>query len=127
MTRLSISLPAGQAVTSAPAISRDGQIVAYTAARASDTPQLYIRHLDEFESYAVPETDGAGSPFFSPDGRAVAYFAGGRFLRWDIGGAYPQVLADAPTPMGGTWGEDGTIVFVPLWNGGLYRIPWLWW
>ena len=123
LTRLSISLPAGQAVTSAPAISRDGEIVAYTAARASDTPQLYIRHLDKFESYAVPETDGAESPFFSPDGRAVAYFAGGRLLRWDIGGAYPQVLADAPTPMGGTWGEDGTIVFVPLWNGGLYRIP----
>jgi serine/threonine-protein kinase len=122
VTRLTIALPAGQAVTSAPAISRDGRTVAFTAGRASGSPQLYIRGLDEFESHAVPGTEGAAMPFFSPDGRSIAFFARGRLHRWNLGGGAPQTLADAPTPLGGTWGEDGTIVFVPVLNGGLHQV-----
>ena len=69
-------------------------------------------------------TEDAKLPFFSPDGQSVAFFARGRLFRWDRGGGAPQPLADAPSqPLGGTWGEDGTIVFVPVWNGGLYRVP----
>jgi sugar lactone lactonase YvrE len=61
-------------------------------------------------------------PFFSPDGRSVAFFARGRLYRWNTAGGTVQTLADAPMPAGGTWSEDGTIVFVPVWNGGLYQI-----
>lgn len=34
-----------------------------------------------------------------------------------------QTLADAPTPRGGSWNRDGTILFAPAGNGPLYRIP----
>jgi hypothetical protein len=70
----------------------------------------------------VSGTEGAERPFFSPDGRAIAYFAAGRLHRWNLGGGAPQPLADAPSPQGGAWGEDGTIVYAPLWNGGLYEV-----
>ena len=48
--RFSISLPPGQEITSSPAISEDGQIIAYTARLGADEPQLYLRHLDSFEA-----------------------------------------------------------------------------
>src|SRR5439155_25461991 len=36
----------------------------------------------------------------------------------------PQVLADAPTPRGGTWSSAGVIVFAPLAGGGrLLQVP----
>ena len=122
ITRLTITLPHGQAVTSAPAISPDGQTMAFTAATATEPPKLYTRELDEFEMHAVVGSEGAEMPFFSPDGQSIAFFANGRLFRWNRAGGVPQPLADAPYPMGGTWGEDDTIVFVPAWNGGLYQI-----
>jgi serine/threonine-protein kinase len=123
VTRLTIALPHGQAVTSAPAVSPDGRTVAYTAGLASEPPRLFLRDLDDFEPEEVPDSEGAEYPFFSPDSRSVAFFARGRLFRWDRGGGPPRPLAEAPTqPQGGTWGEDGTIVFVPIWNGGLMRI-----
>jgi serine/threonine-protein kinase len=123
VTRLTIALPHGQAVTSAPAVSPDGRTVAYTAGLASEAPRLFLRDLDDFEPEEVPDSEGAEYPFFSPDGRSVAFFARGRLFRWDRGGGPPRPLAEAPTqPQGGTWGEDGTIVFVPIWNGGLMRV-----
>ncbi|UCC25432.1 MAG: PD40 domain-containing protein, partial [Gemmatimonadales bacterium] len=124
VTRLTIALPPGQAVTSAPAVSPDGRTVAYTAGLASEPPRLFLRDLDDFEPEEVPDSEGAEYPFFSPDGRSVAFFARGRLFRWDRGGGPPRALAEAPTqPQGGTWGDDGTIVFVPIWNGGLVQIP----
>ena len=122
VTRMTITLPPGQAVTSSLAIISDGQTVAFTAAGASESPQLYIRRLDEFESQAVEGTEEADSPFFSPDSQSIAFFSKGRLFRWNLGGGDPQPLAEAPSPMGGTWGGDDTIVFVPVWNGGLYQV-----
>lgn len=123
ITRLSIVLPPGQAVTLRPAISHDGRTVAFTAGGASEPPRLYIKERDEFEWQPVAGTEGAEQPFFSPDDQSVAFFAGGRLFRWDRGGGAPQPLAEAPGPLGGTWGEGDTIVFVPVWNGGLYQVP----
>ncbi|HSG00887.1 MAG TPA: protein kinase [Vicinamibacterales bacterium] len=121
-TRFTIALPAGQAVRSRPAISRDGRTVAFTAGTPSEEPRLYVQHLDEFGSQVVPGSEGALLPFFSPEGRSLAFFARGQLFRWTMGGGAPQPIADAPVPMGGTWGEDDTIVFVPMWNGGLARV-----
>ena len=51
-------------------------------------------------------------PFWSPDGRALGFFSGGRLKRIDLTGGMPQDLAPAPAfGLGATWKEDGTIVF----------------
>jgi hypothetical protein len=121
--RLSIMLPAGHRVTSGPIITRDGSRIAFVSTDGTQPPMLYTRRLDSFELPPVPGTEDAENPFFSPDGRWIAYFAKGQLFKVDLEGGAPVALADAPsTTVGGTWAEDGTIVFTPTWNGGLYRI-----
>ena len=129
VTKLTITLPPGQAVRSRPAVSRDGRMIAYTAGTPTEEPRLYIHRLDELEPRPTRITTGTAvphlaSPFFSPDGRSIAYFANGRLFRWTIEGGAPVELAkDAPVPVGGTWGDDDTIVFGPMWNARLFRLP----
>ena len=120
--RLSIALSQGEQVTTVPAISRDGRLVAYAAGRTAATSQLYVRALDDFTARPVAGSAGAMHPFFSPDGRVVAFFADGKLRRAPVlGGGAIDVVA-APDPWGGTWGTDGRIVYVPNFPAGLWRV-----
>ncbi len=121
--RLSISLPLGQEITSSPAISGDGQIIAYAAQLGADEPQLYLRHLDSFEARAVAGSSGAQQPFFSPDGKWVAFFAQGQLQKAEVAGGTPIRLAEAALPFGGTWNQDDTIIYAASLGSGLLRIP----
>lgn len=55
------------------ALSPDGVHLAYVA-RLGETTQLFLRRLDEVEPTAIPDTEHALAPFFSPDGQWVAYY-----------------------------------------------------
>ncbi|HUF25167.1 MAG TPA: protein kinase [Vicinamibacterales bacterium] len=120
--RMSIALPDGHVVTAGPIISRDGRRVVFASGSGAGEPRLYLRTLDAFELRALPGTEGAERPFFSPDGTWIGFFARTRLFLLDLDGGAPLPIADAPTPGGGTWSEDGTIVFAPTWNGGLYQV-----
>jgi Tol biopolymer transport system component len=125
VTRLSIQLPPGQVLSGAggPAISRDGRLIAYAARDASGSGRLYLRALDRFEASLVPESEGAQQPFFSPDGTRVGFFARGKLLTAGVAGGAPTPIAEVSAqPMGGAWGEDDRIVFVPSLSGGLLRV-----
>src|SRR5437763_15174137 len=52
------------------AISPDGSLLAYIGGPRS---QLLIRHRNQLHRIAVPGTEGAASPFFSPDGKHVGF------------------------------------------------------
>ena len=121
--RLSIALPAGDQVTSAPAISPDGRMVAYTAGRTPATSQLYLRPLDDFSARAVASGAGSQYPFFSPDGRDVAFFAAGKLRRASVSGGAALDIASSPTPWGGAWDSDGRVVFTTGLGSGLWRVP----
>ena len=121
--RLSIALPPGQELTSSPAISGDGQIIAYAAQRGTDEPRLYLRHLDSFEARPVAGSSGARQPFFSPDGKWVAFFAQGQLQKAEVAGGTPIRLAEAAVPVGGTWNQDDTIIYGASLGSGLLRIP----
>ncbi len=120
--RFTISLPQGQELTSRPAISRDGQIIAFTAELGSEA-QLYLRHLDSFEARTLAGSSGAEQPFFSPDGRWVGFFAQGRLKKVEVTGGSPIDLAEASHPLGGTWTEDDTIIYTASLGSGLLRVP----
>ena len=120
---LSISLPPGQEITSSPAISGDGQIIAYAAQQGTDEPRLYLRDLNSFEARAVAGSSGARQPFFSPDGEWVAFFAGGQLQKVEVAGGTPISLAEAAVPFGGTWNQDDTIIYAASLGSGLLRIP----
>ena len=68
-------------------------------------------------------TDDAAFPFWSPDGRFIAYFADGKLKKIDITGGAAQVLADTPLGRGGSWNEDAVILFTPAPSRGIWRIP----
>jgi len=75
--------------------------------------QLYVRRLDQLQATSLAGTDDAQSPFFSPDGQWIAFFAGGKLKKIAVTGGAALTLCDAPTGRGGTWGDDGAIVFAP--------------
>jgi eukaryotic-like serine/threonine-protein kinase len=121
-TRLSIALAPGEQVTTVPAIARDGQLIAYAAGRTPATSQLYLRTLNDFSPRAVAGSFGAQYPFFSPDDRTIAFFAGGKVQRAPVGGGAATVIASAPAPWGGTWTDDDRIVYVPSFTAGMWRV-----
>ena len=92
------------------AISPDARRVAYVA-QVEGVPRLWVRPLDAITSQELPDTDGAQYPFWSPDGRSLAYFARGSLRRVDASGGASTVLTAVSEPRGGSWSADGTIVF----------------
>ena len=83
--------------------------------------QLYRRALDQPEAVPIPGTDGAGGPFFSPDGKWVGFWAGGKLKKISMSGGPAANICDVYfEPWGATWGAAGTIVFA---DGGLKQVP----
>ncbi|MBI3264842.1 MAG: serine/threonine-protein kinase [Acidobacteria bacterium] len=103
------------------AIAPDGGKVAFVATGGGPS-RLWVRSIDSTASQPLAGTDGALYPFWSPDGRAVGFFAEGKLKRIDLSGGPPQVLAAANGPRGGAWSRDGVILFAPNATGGLFRV-----
>ena len=93
------------------AISPDGRSVAFSGTRAAAGTQLFLRAVEELEARAIPGTEGAINPFFSPDARWLAFHSRGAIRKVPLAGGEPLVVCEAPTLRGASWGEDGTIVF----------------
>lgn len=105
------------------ALSPDGTRLVYVAL-SQGRPQLFLRDLDSFEPVVLPGTEEADSPFFSPDGRWVGFFAESRLKKISLAGGLPVVLCFAsPVTRGASWAEDDTIVFSFSNTSGLFRIP----
>jgi predicted Ser/Thr protein kinase len=121
--RLTIPLPPGQEIISAPAITRDGRTIAYATQQGTSETQLYLRDLNAFEARPVPGSSGARQPFFSPDGKWVAFFARGFMQKAEVVGGAPIRVVEAPYSYGGTWNEDNTIIYAASLGSGLLRVP----
>jgi len=104
------------------ALSPDGTLLAYVTGDG-EAQMLHIRHLDQSESRAMSGTRGARHPFFSPDGKWLAFFANGKLKKVSISGGTPLTLCSAPNDRGGTWSIDDVIVFAPTTTSGLLRVP----
>jgi predicted Ser/Thr protein kinase len=103
-------------------LSPDGTRLVYTGRGPDGKVRLYTRPLDQESATPLEGTDGAGMPFFSPDGESVGFFAGGKLRKVFVRGGGAVVLCDAPLPQGGAWGEDGNIIAALASSGGLSRI-----
>jgi eukaryotic-like serine/threonine-protein kinase len=113
VTRFQIYPPPGSRLPlGTPAISPDGRTLVYTVTGPDGITRLHVRPLDSLESRSLPGTEGAVHPFFSPDGRSVAFAANKKLNRIDLAGGGPVFLADTIAPWQGTWNQDGTILFV---------------
>ena len=94
-------------------LSPDGTRLALVASGADQKRRIYIRSLDQLQATALSGTENARDPFFSPDSQWVGFFADGKLKKISVQGGVAVMLCDAPTDRGGSWGEDGTIVFTP--------------
>ena len=83
---------------------------------------LWVRSLDSIVAHPLPGTEGAGDPFWSPDSRALGFFADGKLKTIDTSGGPAIVLAAAPADAGASWSRNGTILFVPDFTKGLYQV-----
>jgi serine/threonine protein kinase/Tol biopolymer transport system component len=92
------------------AVSPDGRNVVFVA-RVETTFSLWLRPVASLAARKMPGTEDASFPFWSPDGRFVAFFAGGRLKKVQIAGGPPVVLCDAFQGRGGAWNRDNVILF----------------
>jgi len=99
-------------------------VVAYQEAVRKNV--IWIYEVGSQAGRILSNTEGATYPFWSPDGKTLAFFADGRLKKLDVAEGSVQTLCDASSGRGGTWNKDGVIVFTPeatLGPGrGLYRV-----
>ncbi|HSN68931.1 MAG TPA: protein kinase [Thermoanaerobaculia bacterium] len=106
-----------------PTLSPDGTRLLIAARGEEGSIQLWVRRLDNGALQPLAGTASPGFPFWSPDGRFIAFFSEQKLRRLDSGGGPAQIVADAPRGRGGSWAPDGTILFSPTDRGTLHRVP----
>ena len=105
------------------AIAPNGHTMALVAqSKTAGKNVIWIYELGSQRTDSLPGTEGATYPFWSPDGRFLAFFADGKLKKLELSGGPVHTICDAPSGRGGTWNKDGVIVFAPLSQGGLYRV-----
>jgi hypothetical protein len=108
----------------APAISPDGKQLVSAVRDTQGRFSLWLRGLNDVgEGRMLLGTEDGGLPFWSPDGRSIGFFAGGKLKRIDSDGNSLQTLSDALAGRGGAWSPDGIILFTPSEFSPLFEIP----
>jgi serine/threonine-protein kinase len=111
--------PSPVASTAQVALSADGRQLAFVAIKRRGASQIYIRPFDARDAHALPNTDGASFPFWSPDGRFIGFFAAGKLRKIAVAGGTPEIICEAAAGRGGSWNQNGTILFSPSPNAPL--------
>jgi eukaryotic-like serine/threonine-protein kinase len=121
--RLTLDAPAGTEFVddNGLAISPDGRLIAFVA-RSSGGIKLWVRALSSSTARELPGTDDAVFPFWSPDSRSLGFFAAGKLKRIELAGGPPVVICNVGGGRGGTWNEEGLILFNTVNDGPLVLV-----
>jgi serine/threonine protein kinase/Tol biopolymer transport system component len=117
ISRFAVQPPIGTRILGRFEISPDGSQLAYAAVERGAT-RLFLRRLDQFEATALPGTDRGAFPFFSPDGKWLAFIVGNKLQKIDLTAmAAPVVLGTVDRPLGVTWPAADTIIYAEFQRG----------
>jgi DNA-binding winged helix-turn-helix (wHTH) protein/Tol biopolymer transport system component len=100
------------------ALSPDGRTLVYVVEAADGKRQLVRRDLQTTAVEVVPGSQGAVSPFFSPDGRRLGFFRQGAIRAIDASGK-DEMLAEVSVPFGASWRSNGDLVYAGTYRSGL--------
>ena len=98
------------------AFSPDGSQLAFIAGVPGGVGRIWLRPVSGLEPRPLAGTEGANSLFWSPDSRALAFFADNKLKRLDLPDGVAVPLYDVAEAIGltGTWGADGEILFASV-------------
>jgi Tol biopolymer transport system component len=128
VVRSSILAPPGTSfVTMAPAsgpavVAPDGSRLAFSARDEKGNVALYVRALRSSVAIPLPGTEEATYPFWSADGKQIAFFAQGKLKRIDAAGGPVQNICDAANGRGGAWNSDDVVLFTPSVSSAIFRV-----
>lgn len=107
-------------------ISADGRRLVYVGLDKGGS-RLYVRDLSDFNTHSVPGTERAEEPFFSPDGKWLAFFSNGELKRIPVNGGSPLTIAADVVPRPSLWTTDNRIIIptqaVTRRRSGLSEVP----
>jgi len=104
-------------------ISPDGMMLAFAARSAKGEVMLYVRRIDELEARPLPGTERGAYPFWSPDSAMIGFLSGDRKMKKIAAAGGPaQTVCEAPNMKGASWAPDGTILFAPAHNTGIFKV-----
>jgi serine/threonine-protein kinase len=104
------SLPAVENYPWPAAISPDGGLVVYSVAGPGASTVLYARRADQLEGHPIPGTTNGTQPLFSPDGRWLAFEAGGMEKKIRLDGSAPVTIAPGGAANGADWTTTNELV-----------------
>jgi serine/threonine-protein kinase len=97
-------------------VSPDGERYVFTVVHAVHGTQLFARLRDQLEAAPIADTEGGGNPFFSPDSKWIAFFAGGKLKKIPAQGGAAVTICDASSNRGGAFSEDGATIYFAAGN-----------
>ena len=128
-TRVSVLIPEDQSFHPSRGdfdLSNDGSLLVYRGVGDEGQPQLWARRWDALDATPIRDTDGAGRPAISPDGREVAFNVSRGVIRVvPLQGGVSRTLTDSAWVNGGPpqWSPDGAWIYFTNPSQGLSRLP----
>ncbi len=109
-------------------ISPDGSWIVFPVVR-DGRRQLFLRGIGQSAGKPIDGSDGAERAFFSPDSKWIAFFAQGALKKLPLSGGSPIVICALSSTggfstgfLGGSWGTNDRIVFIPQFNAGIWSV-----
>ena len=123
--RFEIAEPTGVNFSSSLRLSPDGRQLAFIARSADGNYQIWLRTLNAIEARPLPGTEGVdGVPFWSPDGRRLAFSSNGSLRTIEVLGGPAQTVSQiSGSVVSGFWAADNTLVFGISSGSGILRVP----